>query len=203
MRRTLLAFTASFFVAAAAHAAPEVGKPAPDFFGNDALTGKIVSLGALKGKTVVLEWNNDGCPFVVKHYASGNMQQLQADAAKDGVVWITVNSAAKDKQGFLASKEAVEAQLKKNKSAPTHYILDSKGMIGKTYDAKVTPHMFVVDAKGTLVYAGGIDSIATPNADDIAKATPYLKNALAAVKAGKPVAEAQTKPYGCGVKYAD
>lgn len=201
MRRSLLALAATLFVATAAHAAPVIGKPAPDFSGTDAISGKPVALADLKGKTVVLEWNNDGCPFVKKHY-QGNMQQLQRDAAKDGVVWVVVNSSAEGKQGHLADKKAVEAQLAAHKSEPAYFLLDTDGKIGRAYEAKVTPHMFIIDADGTLVYNGAIDSNPSPDAKTIATATPYVKDALAAIKVGKPVANALNKPYGCGVKYS-
>ena len=185
-------------LALSAQAAVKVGEPAPAFSlpGDD---GKTHALADFKGKTVVLEWTNDGCPFVKKHYA-GNMQALQKDYTAKGVVWLSVISSAPGKQGHVDAAGA-KALSKSRGAAPTAVLLDEKGTVGRLYDAKTTPHMYVIDAKGTLVYAGGIDSVASADAGDIAGATPYVKNALDEVLAGKPVTVATTKPYGCSVKY--
>jgi peroxiredoxin len=180
------------------HAA-EVGQSAPAFQAKD-LSGKDVSLSGLKDKVVVLEWVNFGCPFVKKHYSSDNMQKLQADATAKGVVWISVNSAAKGKEGFMETdKMAALATEKGNKA--THFIMDSDGTIGKAYGAKTTPHMFIISKEGTLVYNGAIDSKASTNAEDVKTADPLFANALEAVIAGKEVANGKNAPYGCGVKY--
>lgn len=182
-----------------AFAAAEVGKPAPDFSVVD-VEGKTHTLAGFKGKTVVLEWNNPECPFVHKFYDGGDMQKLQADAAKDGVVWVTVNSGAEGKQGHL-TPEATKALLKEKKFAGSAYVLDSKGELGKKFGAKTTPHMFVIDEKGTLVYAGAIDDKPSFDAADIKGAKNYVVAALADLKAGKPVAVSSSKAYGCSVKY--
>ena len=187
------------FTSITAHAAPEIGKPAPEFMAQDT-NNQHVMLSDLKGKTVVLEWTNAECPFVKKHYDGGNMQTLQTEATKDGVVWISINSSAKDKEGNVTANEANKIIAEK-KAAPTHLILDEKGEIGKLYGAKTTPHMFVIDKAGTLVYAGAIDDKATADKADIATSKNYVREALADLKAGKPVTTKSTNPYGCGVKY--
>ena len=181
-----------------AQAAPKVGEPAPAFSTTDS-NGKTVQLADYRGKFVVLEWSNAECPFVKKHYA-GNMQALQKEETAKGVAWLTVISSAPGKQGHVDGKQA-NALTKERGAAPTAVLLDPTGKIGHAYDAKTTPHMFVIDPKGTLVYMGGIDSIASADAEDIPKAKPYVKLALAEAMAGKPVTEAVTKPYGCGIKY--
>lgn len=186
----LVPFTAS--------AAAVVDQPAPAFTGTTA-DGKSLSLESLKGKTVVLEWTNHDCPFVRKHY-EGNMQGLQKDAAAKGVVWLQVISSAPGKQGHVDG--ATAARLNSTRGAtPANVILDPEGKIGKLYEAKTTPHMYVIDPKGVLVYKGGIDSLATADKADIAKAEPYVANALSALAAGQKIAANNTKPYGCSVKY--
>ncbi|MFS0736555.1 redoxin domain-containing protein [Sphingomonas sp. 1P06PA] len=185
--------------AAPAPAAPMIGQPAPDFTATDS-NGKAVKLSALRGRPVVLEWTNSGCPFVQKHYGSGNMQRTQAAARKAGAVWLTVNSGAPGKQGHVDGA-AANAEIRAAKAVPTAYLLDGKGMVGKAYDAKTTPHLYLIDAKGTLVYAGGIDDKPTANPADIKTARNYVLAALGDLKAGKPVAVATSKPYGCSVKY--
>lgn len=190
---------AGLFVAAVLGAAT-VGEPAPAFTLTD-LDGKTHRLADFKGKAVVLEWVNPECPFVVKHYEkSGNIPALQKAALADGVVWLQINSAAAGKQGDYEAAKA-KAWQEKNAVAAAAYLRDSDGKVGKAYDAKTTPHIFVINAEGTLVYNGAIDSIRSGNAEDIAKADNYAKAALAAVKAGKPVEKAVTQPYGCAVKY--
>lgn len=195
-RLTCLALT---LLAAPALAAPEIGKPAPDFTASDT-NGTSVTLSTLKGKIVVLEWTNPQCPFVVKHYGSGNMQKLQSDAKAKGVVWISVNSSAAGKEGHL-SAETANKTLAENKAAPAHLILDADGTIGKLYDAKTTPHMFVIDAKGNLAYMGAIDDKASVDPADIPSAHNYVTAAIDALLAGKAPEMANTKSYGCGVKY--
>lgn len=205
MHRFLALTATALFFAATAHAqAPstKLGEAAPNFKTADALHNAPLELEKLRGKPVVLEWNNFGCPFVQKHYNSGNMQKLQAEAIKGGAQWITVNSSAEGKQGFLKDNKAVAAALKEHDAAPTAYVLDHNGEIGRAYGATATPHMFVIDKDGTLVYEGAIDSNASPDPKTIEGADNYVRDALADLKAGKSVAKAQTKAYGCGVKYA-
>jgi hypothetical protein len=197
----LTALAACAVLAAPAAAAPVLGKPAPDFRLADA-SGKPVSLSQFRGKTVVLEWHNPGCPYVRKHYDSGNMQKTQAAAAKDGVVWLTINSCAPGKQGHMSGAEAKALNTRAG-AQPAAYLLDPAGVAGKAYDAKTTPHMYVVNKAGTLVYAGGLDDKPTPNPADIATARNHVLAALAELKAGKAVSVATSRPYGCAVKYAD
>jgi hypothetical protein len=178
---------------------PRVGKPAPDFVGTDSY-GNTVALKGLRGRTVVLEWSNHECPFVGKHYRSGNMQALQKDAVGQGVVWLTILSSAPGTQGSVTPSQANE--LTRNRgAAPTAVVLDPTGAIGRAYDARTTPHMFVIDGAGTLVFMGGIDDKPTTDLADIATAKNYVRLALSAVAAGKPVQEPVTRPYGCSVKY--
>lgn len=179
----------------------QVGQPAPDFTGTDS-NGTAHKLSDFKGKTVVLEWTNPGCPFVIKHYDSNNMQGLQKAAVADGVIWLSINSSAEDKEGYQTPADA-NAYLKEKGSAATARILDPKGDIGHLYGAQTTPHMYVIDKDGVLVYAGAIDSDNSFKPESIQGATNYVTAALADLKAGKPVAVASTKAYGCGVKYAN
>ncbi|MDP2206469.1 MAG: thioredoxin family protein [Alphaproteobacteria bacterium] len=176
-----------------------VGEKAPAFTAATA-DGKTVSLADFAGKTVVLEWHNKECPFVVKHYESGNMQALQKELTAKDVVWLTVNSSADGKQGH----ETAEAALKTaadSAAVPTHILLDTDGTVGRAYDAKTTPHMYVIDKEGTLVYAGAIDDRASFKQEDIPGAKNYVREAVAALAEGKAVETASTKPYGCSVKY--
>jgi peroxiredoxin len=201
MAGAAMATVGALFIApvAGAKAPLVVGQPAPDFTGLDS-TGKAVKLSDLKGKTVVLEWTNHDCPYVVKHYSSGNMQAIQKDATKDGVVWLSVISSASGEQGNVTPQQANE--LTKSRSAsPTAVVLDPDGKIGRQYDARTTPHMYVIDKAGALQYMGGIDDRPTVSARDVATAKPYVRLALAAVAKGEKVADAVTKPYGCSVKY--
>ena len=201
MKHMLTAFAVLSVIAAPVTAAAVVGKPAPNFKLADA-NGKPVTLSQFRGKTVVIEWNNPGCPFVQKHYESGNMQKAQAAAARDGTVWLTINSGAPGKQGHMSGAEA-KAFLAKAGSKPTAYLLDPKGVVGKTYDAKTTPHMYIVNKAGTLVYVGGIDDKPTKSAADIAGARNHVLAALSELKAGKGVSVNKSRPYGCAVKYSD
>jgi hypothetical protein len=185
---------------ATAHAAPEVGKPAPDFAAVDS-NGKTVKLSDYRGKIVVLEWTNDGCPYVQKHYTSGNMQSLQTDETAKGVVWLTIISSAPGEQGYVDGTEANKL-TKTRGAAPSEVLLDPEGKIGHLYTARTTPHMFIVSADGTLVYMGGIDDKPTTNLADIKTAKNYVRAALDEVMAGKPVQLAVTRPYGCSVKYS-
>ncbi len=162
--------------------------------------GKSHTFAEYRGHPVVLEWTNPGCPFVKKHYDSGNMQKLQADYTAKGVTWFAVNSAAEGKQGYASLKDAPEAVAKTGFKG-TAWILDPKGTLGKTFGAETTPHMFVIDKDGKLAYAGAIDSIPSFSKEDISKADNYVAQALDALAAGKPVATASTRSYGCSVKY--
>lgn len=178
----------------------EVGQAAPDFT-LTAIDGTSHALSEFKGKTVVLEWVNPECPFVQKHYDhSGNIPKLQKSATADGVIWLSVNSSAPGKEGDydVAAAKAWQARVH---SAATAYFRDQDGKVGKLYDARTTPHIFVIDPQGKLVYAGGIDSIRSTRVEDIAKATNYVSDALADVKAGRSVRKATSQPYGCAVKY--
>jgi peroxiredoxin len=179
---------------------PLVGSPAPNFTATDS-NGKTVSLADFKGKTVVLEWTNNGCPFVRKHYGSGNMQALQAEATKNGVVWLSIASSPPGYQGHVDGP-AANAELARAGATPTAVVLDHKSTIAKAYQARVTPHMYIVDPKGTLVYMGGIDDKPTSNPADIPGAKNYVREALGEMKAGKPVSAPNTRAYGCTVHYA-
>jgi hypothetical protein len=186
-------------LAAPAAAAPVLGKPAPAFsvLGAD---GKIHSLSAYKGKTVVLEWTNEGCPYVQKHYKSGAMQGLQKSAVADGTVWLTVISSAPGKQGYRSPEDA-KAWKAANNAGSSALLLDAKGEVGKAYEAKTTPHMYVVDKAGSLVYMGGIDDKPSADPASLKGAKNYVTAALADVKAGRAVATPASKPYGCSIKY--
>ena len=195
------AVTMGFLAAASsAMAAADLNQPAPTFDAVGA-DGKPVKLSDFKGKTVVLEWTNHECPFVAKHYDSGNMPTLQKDAAGKGVVWMQVLSSAPGKQGHVDGVTAQKLNANR-KAAPAFTVLDPDGKIGKMYGAQTTPHMFIVNAAGQLVYKGGIDSIPTAKKEDLAKAENYVSAALTAISTGKPVEKASTKPYGCSIKYA-
>ena len=189
-------------VALAMPAAAQVanGATARDFKLTD-MNGRTVQLSQFKGKTVVLEWTNPGCPFVQKHYNSGNMQKTQAAATGQGVVWRTINSGAPGKQGHLSPAEA-KAFVGSGQSKASNYLLDPQGIVGKGYAAKTTPHLYIVDGAGKLVYQGGIDDKPTANAADIAGARNHVTAALGEIRSGKPVSVAQSQPYGCSVKYA-
>ncbi|MEN3977095.1 redoxin domain-containing protein [Emcibacter sp. SYSU 3D8] len=186
-------------VSAAAQAAVEIGKPAPPFTGTSA-AGQSVSLGDLAGKTVVLEWTNHDCPFVKKHYDSGNMQSLQKELTGKGAVWLTVISSAPGKQGHVSPAKANDLTQSRN-AAPSDVILDEDGTIGMAYGATATPQMVVITPQQIVAYNGAIDSIPSAKQDDIPKAQNYVRAAYDAVAAGKPVQVAQTKAYGCSVKY--
>lgn len=176
------------------------GQKATDFKLTDA-TGKTVQLSDFKGKTVVLEWNNPGCPFVQRHY-EGNMQKAQAAAKAGGVVWLTINSGAPGKQGYMQGAEATKWVADK-KASPAHYLLDPKGVVGKGYAAKTTPHMYIIDGAGVLRFQGGIDDKPAARVEEMGSARNHVLAALNEMKAGKPVSVAQTTPYGCSVKYAE
>ena len=188
------------FIATARAAGPQVGQPAPLFTGTDA-DGQSVRLEDYKGKTVVLEWTNHECPFVMKHYGGQAMQALQKKWTDSGVIWLTVISSAPGEQGAvdgLAANRLTQARG----AAPTAVILDPAGTIGRAYDAKTTPHMFIVSGEGTLLYQGGIDDKPSANLDDLKTAKNYVDAALTEIAAGKPVSVRTSRPYGCTVKYS-
>lgn len=180
-------------------AAVETGALAPEFTLSDS-AGIEHSLSDFKGKYVVLEWTNHQCPFVKKFYAKGDMQSLQKGMTEKGVVWLQVLSSAKGKQGYLTASEA-EAVRKEQKVGSTALLLDPEGVVGRKYDARTTPHMFLINPEGLVIYQGAIDSIKSTNSADIADATNYVKLAYENAIAGKPVDTATTTPYGCSVKY--
>ena len=196
-RRTL---ALGLCAAALLAAAPAVAAPAPGFTATDA-DGKPVSLAQFKGRTVVLEWTNSGCPYVGKHYGAGAMQALQKQARKEGVVWLTVLSSAPGEQGALSGPQA-KAWAAGHGAAPTDILLDPKGDLGRLYNAKTTPDMRVIDPRGQLVYEGAIDDRPTAAPGSLKGAHNYVRAALTEIKAGKPVATPYAKPYGCSVKYA-
>jgi peroxiredoxin len=197
----LFVATALALAAGTALAAATVGQPAPAFTATD-VNGKTVSLADFKGKHVVLEWVNPGCPFVVKHYATQNMQGTQKEATGKGVVWLAVNSTAVGTTDYR--KPADMAAWMTQQAAPvTATLMDADGKVGRAYGARTTPHMYIIDPQGKVVYTGAIDSIPSSNRDDIARATNHVKAALAETLAGKAVTVASTRPYGCSVKYAD
>ena len=191
--------TVAAFTALIAADSPAVGTNAPDFSLTDS-KGKTQSVSQYKGKYVVLEWFNPECPFVKKHYGSGNMQKLQEEFTGKGVVWLSVDSSAPGKQGHLTAEQA-NAKMSEWKTKQTAFVLDPDGKAGQSYGAKNTPHMFVINPEGKVIYEGAIDSKATPNASDIANSTNYVKVALEESLSGKTVSNANTKPYGCSVKY--
>lgn len=194
-----LAAIAVLFSAPVAQAAPVIGQAAPAFTGTDS-NGKTHNLADFKGKVVVLEWTNPECPYVVKHYDSKNMQKLQETYTGKDVVWLTINSSADGKQGNLTG-DAANAYVTEKGGKQTAYLLDPTGEIGKAYDAKTTPHMFVINAEGVLVYDGAIDDNDSFKLEDAATAKNYVAAALDATLAGTAVEQAQSKPYGCSVKY--
>ena len=205
----LLGASAAAFVIAGEHgdflkgdpvlAQLQVGKAAPNFQASD-VNGRPVSLAAFRGKTVVLEWSNPECPTVQKHYDSGNMQKSQAAAAADGAVWLTINSSAEGKQGYMTQAEA-KAFVAAQRSRRTAYLLDPDGAVGRAYGATATPHMYVINSSGTLVYNGGIDDKPSTDKADIEGARNHVLAALGELKAGRPVSVPTSRPYGCSVKY--
>lgn len=201
MLSRLVTFAATLAVAGSAAAAASVGQSAPAFSATDT-SGKTVSLADFKGRHVVLEWVNPGCPFVRKHYDSANMPATQKAATGQGVVWLAVNSTHTGASDYLAPA-ALAGWMKGKGAASTATLMDADGKLGRAYGARTTPHMVVIDPQGKLVYAGAIDSKPTANPADIKSATNHVNAALAESLAGKPVSVAQTQAYGCSVKYSD
>lgn len=201
-RRTLVSTLFAGLLASAAMSsalAVDVQQPAPDFTATGA-NGQPIQLSAYKGKVVVLEWTNHDCPFVKKHYESGNIPKLQKEAAAQGVVWLQVISSAPGQQGHVNAATAKQVNDYRE-SKPAGTVLDESGAVGKLYGARTTPHIFVIDQQGKLAYKGGIDSIPSNRPEDIAQAEPYARNAIQATLKGQQVAKASTQPYGCSVKY--
>ena len=201
MRKADLITLALLLVAPPAPAAGGAGvdSRAPGFPLPDA-QGASHALADYRGKYVILEWVNFGCPFVGKHYGSGSMQELQRTMTARGTVWLSICSSAPGNQGYYEGEELKE-KLKEENASPTAYLVDADGTVGKLYGAKTTPHMFIVDPQGVLIYEGGIDNIASTDRDDIAKATNYVKEVMAAAWDGKPLPVKTTRSYGCSVKY--
>ena len=197
--RMALALAISAAVSAAW--AAKIGERAPDFTATDS-NGQVHKLSQYAGKFVVLEWTNRGCPYTAKHYDSGNMQRLQKEWTARGVVWLTVISSAPGKQGYVTAAEE-NAFVKEVNASPTAVLLDPTGTLGHLYDAKTTPHMFIINPQGILIYNGAIDDKATTDRADISGAKNYVSLALAEVLAGKSVSEPTSRPYGCSVKYPD
>jgi peroxiredoxin len=198
MKKSLLCLLTTV-LAASLYAGVTTGEKAPDFTLTDS-TGTTHSLADFAGSYVVLEWTNHECPFVKKHYSEGHMQALQKEMTGKGAVWLQVLSSAPGKQGFLTAEQA-EALRAENGHASTAMLLDPAGDVGRLYDARATPHMYVIAPDGTLIYQGAIDSIKSTKASDVEKATNYVKAAFTSHLAGEPVANPQTTAYGCSVKY--
>lgn len=199
MKRFASLLVAVFFAWALPLLAVETGQVAPDFSLQD-IHGKPVSLAKLRGSFVVLEWINHGCPFVKKHYDSGNMQALQKEFSAKGVQWLSICSSAEGKQGHMKPMEWRKVAKEKG-GAATAILLDDWGKVGTLYGAKTTPHMFIIDPKGVLIYQGAIDDTPSTDPADVTGAVNYVRAALEEAFAGKPVSTSTTKPYGCGVKY--
>jgi peroxiredoxin len=180
---------------------PRVGAAAPQFTASDSL-GRMQTLAENKGKYVVLEWHNNGCPYTRKHYVSGNMQELQKAWTGKGVVWFTVISSSPGTQGYVTAAEEND-YLKKMHASPTAAILDPDGQIGHLYGAKTTPEMYIINPEGMLIYEGAIDNRPTPDVSDIKGAENYVNEALTDAMAGKQIAKSYTRSYGCSVKYRD
>ncbi|MEI7865124.1 MAG: thioredoxin family protein [Chthoniobacterales bacterium] len=199
MKKILALLTTLVALAALTKAAPQIGQPAPDFTltGTD---GQEHKLSDYKGKFIVLEWTNYDCPFVHKHYDSGNMQKLQKEYTAKDVVWLSIISSAPGKQGHLTPEQAKQTAEEKG-AAPTAVLLDGDGTVGHLYEAKTTPHMYVVNPEGQLIYMGAIDSVKSPDPATIEGATNYVAQALEEAMAGKPVSTPDIHSYGCSIKY--
>jgi peroxiredoxin len=191
----------SFLSIAGAAQEARVGSPAPAFTATDS-HGQTEALDQFHGKFVVLEWHNQGCPYTRKHYVSGNMQALQKEWTAKGVAWFTVISSAPGQQGYVTPDQE-NAYVATMHAAPTAVLMDSQGKLGRLYNARTTPQMFVIDPTGKLIYDGAIDDRPTPDPDDIKGANNYVSDALTEAMAGKTVATSYTRPYGCSVKYPD
>ena len=191
-------FAALLFAAATAHAGT-VGKPAPEFTLND-VSGKAVKLADFRGRYVVLEWVNPECPYVEKHYGSANMQGLQKDYTAQKVAWLTINSTREGHSEYYPPQK-MAGWMKEMNAAPSATLLDPTGKVGRAYNARTTPHMYIIDPKGQLVYAGGIDDKRSTSQSDVKIAKNYVRAAMGEALAGKPISSASTSPYGCSIKY--
>lgn len=196
LRRSLLVISLSMALAATAQT---VGQPAPPLQARDT-RGQTVNLADFKGKTVVLEWVNPGCPFVKKHYGSGNMQGTQKVAVAEGVVWLSISSTHPGSHDYKPAAD-LAAWAQQQGAHPSAVLMDDDGTVGRAWGAKTTPHLYIVNGAGTLVYAGAIDSKPSPNPADVAGATNYVKQALVEMKKGQPLSQPSSKPYGCSIKY--
>jgi peroxiredoxin len=199
MSHRMLSFLFMLTVAGATPAAVKVGQAAPEFTGTDT-QGRQHTLSDYRGKFLVLEWTNHDCPYVRKHYGAGNMQAQQKEAAAQGVAWLSIISSAPGKQGHVSPAQADQLTTQRN-AAPSAVLLDDGGEIGRLYGAKTTPHMYIIDPEGKLIYMGGIDSIASASPDDIGKASQSVRVALDEALAGKAIGTPVSRPYGCSVKY--
>ena len=199
LRALMFSIVLSWAPVSAALAQAMSGQPAPAFALTDLDGGKL-ALADLRGKYVVLEWTNPSCPFVQKHYGSGNMQSLQKRFTADGVVWLTINSTTSSHPEYLKPAEQ-KAWLQQQGASPSRAALDAEGTVGRAYGAKTTPHMYIIDPKGTLIYAGAIDDKRSANPADVKTANNFVVQAFAELRAGKPVSAASTPPYGCSIKY--
>ena len=197
--KVLLLMVGLLFAAMEARANPQIGQQAPEFSGKSS-NGKILNLSDFKGKIVVLEWTNHLCPYVGKHYSSGNMQALQVEATGKNIVWLSIISSAPGRQGHVSAEMANKLSVDR-KAVPSGIILDTSGEIGKLYKATATPNMFIIDESGKLIYKGAIDNRPSANPGDIAGAENYVRSALTALEQGQPIKKAVTRPYGCSVKY--
>lgn len=186
-------------LAAGASSGPSIGQAAPDFSLSD-VTGKTVRLSDFRGRYVVLEWNNPSCPFVQKHYGSGNMQKLQKEAAANNVAWFTINSTESGHGDYQAPAQ-LGRWMREQGGAPAATLMDAEGVAGRAYAARVTPHMYIVDPQGRLIYAGGIDDKPSVRASDIHGATNYIRVGLSQALAGQPLSQPTTRAYGCTIKY--
>jgi hypothetical protein len=200
MKRSVRSCFVAVLLLVSSASAAKVGESAPDFQATDS-NGQMHKLSQYRGKFVVLEWHNNGCPYTRKHYDSGNMQRLQKDWTSKGVVWFTVISSAPGQQGYVTAQQEND-YLKQTNASPSAALLDPQGQVGRLYSAKTTPHMFVISPQGVLIYDGAIDDKATTEPADIATAKNYLSQALEEAMANKPVSIPTSRPYGCSVKYA-
>jgi peroxiredoxin len=196
---TWMAFVLVLALAVSIARAARIGESAPNFTATDT-NGQTHKLSDYAGKFVVLEWHNRGCPYTQKHYNSGNMERLQREWTGRGVIWLTVISSAPGKQGYVTAEEE-NAYVKQVSAAPTAVLLDPTGALGHLYDAKTTPHMFIINPQGTLIYNGAIDDRPTSDLSDITGAKNYVSVALEEAMSGKSVSTPTTRPYGCSVKY--
>ncbi|MEO7391578.1 MAG: thioredoxin family protein [Ramlibacter sp.] len=199
LRRIFISLSLTLAAAGSAHATPSVGQAAPDFALKD-VAGKTVKLSDYRGKHVVLEWTNPQCPYVKKHYNSGNMPATQKEAVEKGVVWLSIDSTEKASWEYMEPAK-VAAWQGERKARPSALLSDPEGTAGKAHGARTTPHLYIVDPQGRLIYAGGIDSIPSSDPGDIKTAVNYVRQGLSEALAGKPISAATTRPYGCSIKY--